>query len=257
MKYAILFLVSLILAACGAGKEEAPGQLPERAAAPPPAPAKSVRPEDSKRAKQERELLVLKKEQELRTGPAAGSGPRASAPESKKPMLDMIAGQLSRAATVFTVPEQANVQDNIRAELLIDPSKTTEELANLAGVAGRQLREDVPISKVVVARLTAADIKVTPETPEKQAISQFEPTTWRWILEPSSTGRHELHLSISAVITVENERVDRHIKTLDRIIVIEITPGQVVLGWLGKNWQWLWGAVLVPIALWFWRRRKK
>jgi hypothetical protein len=40
------------------------------------------------------------------------------------------------------------------------------------------------------------------------------------------------------------------------MIEVNVTASQKIGALFKSNWQWLWAAILVPIAGWLWKRRK-
>jgi hypothetical protein len=66
-----------------------------------------------------------------------------------------------------------------------------------------------------------------------------------------------LHLALSAHIDVAGRDAPLVVRTFDRDIQVDITIPQRVSGFIQKNWQWLWAAIVVPIVGYLWKRRKK
>ena len=73
---------------------------------------------------------------------------------------------------------------------------------------------------------------------------------------PTTSGKHNLHLTLTALFSVDGESTRKTIRTFDKTIEIEVTPAQLVLKFLENNWQWLWAAILLPIVGWGWKLRK-
>jgi hypothetical protein len=110
------------------------------------------------------------------------------------------------------------------------------------------------------ARLEGAPaFEVTALTPVLQPVGGSTPTDWRWTVRAAQTGRHQLHLTINAIITVAGERYPRSLDVLNRDIEVDISAGQRIGMFVGANWQWLFGTVFIPLALWLWNQqyRKK
>lgn len=242
------------------------GATSKMSAAPPPPPAPASRPGEYHGNYYEGEGESL---------PSAASPPqtvvrkkRTRAPvepgltlmqveTSKAEHADAVLEQLTLAGIAFVIPESANIEDAISAQLLIDINKTEAELADALTVEGQQFTGKVAISKIVVAELHAPDFEVTQITPAQQAISETQPTEWLWTLTPKSVGTHSIYLTINAVVSVDDIKVERSIKTFAKTVKIEITRKQVVYAWISDNWEWAWSTLLVPLAAWLWSRRKK
>ena len=97
------------------------------------------------------------------------------------------------------------------------------------------------------ARLTGGGFRIEALTPERQPVGRSSTTEWRWEVHKTEGGSHALHLTLSALITVEGERTPRAVRTFDREIEIQVTLRQRITGFVGDNWQWLWAALIVPL----------
>lgn len=170
-----------------------------------------------------------------------------------KPQAGDVLEQLTLSNMVFSVPEQANIQDDIPVELLIDSVTVLNELEQKLKVKGQVIKSQILTSKIVTATLIAPDFDIQFITSQRQALSHQEPTQWVWILTPKRAGVHDIHLSITANVIVDNEHAERHLKTFDRILKIEITRKQFMQAWFKENWQWFLG-LLIPFGVWLWKR---
>jgi hypothetical protein len=107
------------------------------------------------------------------------------------------------------------------------------------------------------ARLTGPNFEITAITPEQQALSGANITQWTWEVKPTSEGTHRLHLTLTAIIQVEGDPTSRAIRTFDKEIIVEVTLAQKVGDFVNNNWEWLWATIVVPIAGWVYKKRKK
>jgi hypothetical protein len=111
------------------------------------------------------------------------------------------------------------------------------------------------------ARLTGPNFQITGVTPEEQAISRVNNTEWKWEVKPQAVGEQTLHLTLNAIFTVNGSQRKWSVHSFDKIITVQVTPGQQLSSFVGNNWQWLWTVIAAPIAAVAWngfgRRRKK
>jgi len=168
---------------------------------------------------------------------------------------DAVLAQLSEAAMILEAPASANVQDVIHVRLTIDPPKSTAQLVTMSSTA--VVAKTIRISKIVEAKLVAAGFDIVSLSSTRQAISQTEPTTWQWDLSGAPPGSHLLYLTINAVVTVDDVKVERTINTLDTSVVVEITNAQHLTTLIQEYWQWIWSTLLLPIIIWLWKRYKQ
>lgn len=171
--------------------------------------------------------------------------------------VDELLDQMEVARIAFNAPDSINVDQTAVIHLVLGVAQKMDELKERIEAEGEQVGAQVRVSSQMEARLTGASFAITAITPEVQAISGTQTTEWKWEVEPKRVGSHSLHLTLSAIVTFEDTSVSRAIRTFDRVIQVEVTWPQRVGGFVRRNWQWLWAAILVPVATWFWRRRKR
>jgi hypothetical protein len=97
---------------------------------------------------------------------------------------------------------------------------------------------------------------ITKIAPEIQGISKSEVTEWQWMVKPINAGRHDLYLTLSVLLSVDGVPTHRAIRVFTKVIEVKVTWSQQVGLFFEKNWQWLWTAILVPIAGWYWKKGK-
>jgi len=197
-----------------------------------PMPAPIIQHDDSVQEKQIAKPLKLTKK---------------GAPQLQEPSTDVIMAQLTNAAMVFTLPENANIDDEVRAHLVIDANKTVDELAKSLGGDVRASNQ-IKVSKIIVAKLVAPDFVVTPITPEEQALTIDESTEWIWDLQPKSAGSFTADLVITALVQVGNKSSTHSIKTFSKKLTIDIKPQQAIKAWFKEHWQWIVGMILSIIG---------
>jgi len=195
-----------------------------------------------------------------------GRGGRASQPPTpiadRFDEVDSALGELVQGRIAFNTPERMAYSDTRSIALVASPAMDADtlsaELRNRIGRADPVEVATLQIAPLMEARLEGAPaFDVTALTPAQQPVSRSAPTEWRWTVRAAQTGRHQLHLTINAIITLAGERYPRSLDVLNRDIDVEITAGQRIAMFLGTNWQWLAGTVLIPLAVWLWSQRRK
>jgi len=163
--------------------------------------------------------------------------------------------QLYNAAFGYFVPTQANIDELIEAKLIINPNSTESEITEQLGEASQS--GSIEITRVVEARLETHDFYIRNVTPTRQVVFNNSDTVWIWDLRAKEAGSKTVRITIDAILTVEGERVERHIESYTGVINIDVTPKQRILTWVENNWKWAWGAIFVPLGIYLWKRRKK
>lgn len=170
---------------------------------------------------------------------------------------ETVSQKLFKASLAFAMLEKANVNEDIKAQLLIDPNKEVNNLTSQLTVKGTATAKEIKVSKIVKATLVAPDFNITKITEEEQILSDTEPTEWLWTLSPKSAGNHEVNLSVTAIIKIDGRESKYHLKTFDKTIVVEITKAQVLTIWLNENWKWIISTLIIPLIVFMFKEKFK
>jgi len=162
-----------------------------------------------------------------------------------------------RASIAFNAPDEIQLDDVQRVQLRLSLLKKVEELKRDIVESGTTEGASVQIGNVVSATLSGDGFQITELTPSEQGIIESEDTEWRWQVTPKEPGEHFLNVSLSTKLKVDGEEITRSIKTYEHQIRVNVTVGQMVAGFVGKNWQWLWAVVVAPIAAFGWKKVRK
>ena len=171
---------------------------------------------------------------------------------------DSVLSQLiEQVNVVFKIPDQTQLGDKIKAQLLVDLEKSIEELDQANPIKGAKIVGTFKTSRVITAKLITPDFIVTAVEPEEQVLVPGQTATWNWHLTPKDSGVYDVTLTIDAKVEINSREKTSHIKTFERTVQVTVTPMQIILAFISENWQWLWSTLLVPMFLWFWHSRKK
>jgi len=176
--------------------------------------------------------------------------------------VDSALGELVQGRIAFNAPERMRLNDSESIALIASPSMDAKslsaELRDRIGGADPIEIATLEIAPLMEARLEGAPaFDITELTPVQQPVSRSTPTEWRWTVRAVQTGHHQLHLTINAIITVSGERYPRSLDVLNRDIDVQISARQRVAMFVGANWQWLIGTLILPFAVWLWNYRGK
>lgn len=170
-------------------------------------------------------------------------------------ITEVFTKQLFSAALAFIIPDTANIKEEIKAQLLINPGLTPKELEKELTKTGVATSRDIKVSRVVKATITAPDFDVTRITDEEQILTDDQSTEWLWSLAPRSAGSHEVSLTVTAIITTAGRESRHHIKTFEKTMTIAITPAQVLQDWWSRYWQWVVSTLILPFGLWLYKKK--
>jgi hypothetical protein len=171
--------------------------------------------------------------------------------------VDQSVRQLDWGNIAFNAPASMRYAQPQIVELLLSPSLSVADLqAQLQQKVGVESAR-AQISNRMEAQLTGSGFGIEAQMPDLQAVTSQQATRWTWKVTPTGHGPQTLHLTLSAHIDVAGRDAPLVVRTFDRDIQVSITIPQRVSGFIQKNWQWLWAVIVVPIAGYLWRRRKK
>lgn len=188
--------------------------------------------------------------------PSVVTTPKLLKKQSKLPDNYSVAEQLYKANAVFAVPERANIKEDIKAQLIIDPTKTLEEIKKDIKVGSVREAEQIKISKIVIAKLNAPDFEIISSPSIEQAIIEDGKTEWIWGLRPKTPGLHPINLIVEAQVIVGSRMTPHLIRTFDKQVMIEITTAQTITGWWNRYWQWVIATLLLPLGKWLYSKHK-
>ncbi|MGH3090476.1 MAG: hypothetical protein ACRDSJ_24615 [Rubrobacteraceae bacterium] len=82
-------------------------------------------------------------------------------------------------------------------------------------------------------------------------------TVWSWDITAAATGSHPLHLNLGHELEQDGDQAFNFVSPalFDDTVMVKATLRQRAVGFVGGNWQWLWTAILVPIAVFLWSKR--
>lgn len=177
--------------------------------------------------------------------------------ESVQEGVDRTLAHMTLANLAFNVPKTMRLNSSTQIEVLLSAEHTIRQLRNRITALGEKEGATIHVASRMEARLTGFGFKIEAITPETQAVGRTSVTEWDWDVQATDRGTHLLHLTLSALITVDGNQTSHTMRTFDRTIQIRVTLMDRVSSFAGRNWKWLWSAILIPIAGVLLRRRKR
>jgi hypothetical protein len=170
--------------------------------------------------------------------------------------LSQIRGNANLA---FTTPERMKLQEIVDIELVVDPSKSSDELIKALNEPGRAGTGSTEFADRMEATLVSSGFDIIAACPPIQLVEAGHTTRWKWQIKAKEGGSQRLDLTLNAVL---NDGKDRSlVQTFHRDIHIDVTWKERAAGMVStlKDVQWLWAFIVVPIAggVYGWWRRKQ
>ena len=141
--------------------------------------------------------------------------------------IDRLLKRLHPGNAVFNPPASMVYGETRTIELLLDPSKTIDELKGMVVDQGATQGYQIRFSDLMEAKLTGDGFQIIPATPEVQPVSMKETTKWQWDIRPTWFGTQTLHLSLNALLNVNGRDSTRSIETLNRTVSVRVLPTSI------------------------------
>jgi hypothetical protein len=246
-------LVAALVSACG--NASAPSETRDVVQEPAPKPAPEPRPGQPGR-------------------PGSSLPPEDRAPEPPPPpepevptSIDEALDRLLTANLAFNAPRTLRLDETKEIQVLLSRGELVRNLQRRLTESGEREGAKIPASDEMDASLEGLGFEIRAVTPTQQPVGKGV-TEWRWQIQPTEIGQHRLHLTLTAVIfvrtlgTADPHTAKKAIRTFDRTLTVESIPTpwhKAATGFLGDNWQWLIGTLLIPlgVALANFRKRKQ
>ena len=193
---------------------------------------------------------------------AALAGDGAAARAGLLTEVDRILAGLPLGSAAFGVPPQMKVGERTTARLRLSLGESAATLAaeigRLSPDAAAVLSDPVRVHTVMLARLdgtSGLEIRLLGGQ-EERTLDSAATEEWVWEVTAVQPGAENVHLELFAVIEVQGEQRKNLRRSWDAVVAVEVPPlppvlpaskWSALLAWVGKNFQWLWAAILVPL----------
>ncbi|HEV2951214.1 MAG TPA: hypothetical protein VGZ51_03830, partial [Actinomycetota bacterium] len=189
--------------------------------------------------------------------PPPGPPPPPPPPGAIPNEIDRILEELRFGNIAFNAPTELQVGETAVIELLISGGRPVGQLKGEIRELGERAGARIRISDLMEARLTGLGFRIQAISDERQPVGRSGVTRWSWEIEPVEAGSKDLHLTVSAIVNVRGTESTYTIQTFERTLAVDVAWSERVSGFVGDNWQWLWTAILIPVAAWVVQRRRR
>ncbi len=167
--------------------------------------------------------------------------------------VDRALAELREANIAFYAPTELDLDEQGDVRLVLSIERSIEELEEEIEELGETEGATIRVSDVMIADLSGLGFAIEEITQSTQVVAGEGITDWRWNIAPTETGSRRLHLTLSALISVNGSERPYTIQTFEAELTVRVSWPERVSGFVGENWQWLWTTILVPLALLAWR----
>lgn len=160
--------------------------------------------------------------------------------------------------TAFSAPREMHIDDTDEANLLVSLSEGVGDLFKLLPPHHTRSGEEVLVARRMQAKLEGIDFIIKATGPEIQAIVPNSRTRWVWLIKPKKLGKLPLTLTLSALLTIENQSTPKVLKVYKKTVFVRVSFFEKVWMFSQENLSWLWApfAGLVGAILFFVNRKR-
>jgi hypothetical protein len=125
--------------------------------------------------------------------------------------------------------------------------------------------DSLPGSPITTAHLTGPGFEITPNTPERQAVTAKAPAIWRWTIKAPDAGERSLTVSYSAEVLVADQRLPKALRTISRTVLVSVAPGGLLkqvaddtssAKSIAENTYWFWTTLILPALMFLYGLRE-
>ncbi len=161
--------------------------------------------------------------------------------------------ELRKANIAFYAPTELDLDEEASVRLVLSIERSIEQLEEELEQLGEAEGATILVSDVMIADLSGLGFAIDEITPTTQVVFHEGLTDWRWSIAPTETGSRRLHLTLSALISVNGSERPYTVRTFEAVLAVRVSWPERLSGFVGENWQWLWTAILAPLVLLAWR----
>jgi hypothetical protein len=170
--------------------------------------------------------------------------------------VDTALSGLRRSRATWKAPSELRLHEQAEIQLLVSAGSSIRNVRPKLNEIGRTQGAQIYVSDTMLATLSGLSFAIEDRSEAEQYVAKDGQTTWTWSIEPTRTGKQHLHLTLSAVITLQGRGAPYTIKTFEQILTVNVTWPTKIKTFIDDNWQWLWTTLLLPVVGLVWRRNR-
>jgi len=159
----------------------------------------------------------------------------------------------------FNSPTRLHLGDSVEVTALISPNMTKADLSAALDGIGEKRTGSLQVTPVMEATLTSADegLKVISTTQSSErAVAAIGLAKWVWLITAMEPGHHLITLDVAAAIPGIESGGRLSGPTFSRAIEVTVSPHERAFNFFSTHWEWLGTTLVIPLLLYFWRKRR-
>jgi len=168
--------------------------------------------------------------------------------------------RLVRGKIGYDIPDTMKVGNQYKTTVSISKSLNDSILFLNIDSSGFTTEEIKVSSKVKVSLIDPTlnkNFDIVPLSTEEQLVDVTSNTIWLWNITPLRMGKNELLLRATVKVISDLGETPKDIPVFEKIITVQASPIFAIGQFLGDNWQWIAGTMIIPLLIWRYNKRKK
>ncbi len=158
----------------------------------------------------------------------------------------------------YNIPDTMNVGVEYIVYLRISKKMSRNLTVGFVGDTNKLVIREIRVGgtmevKLIETNSSEESFKITTLSSGIQNIeSDSSYTTWEWSIRPIKGGIHKLKM----IVVIKGGDFTKDIPVYEDEIYIQNSSIFIVKNFISKNWQWLGGSIIIPLIIFFWKRRE-
>jgi hypothetical protein len=165
----------------------------------------------------------------------------------------------------YSVPGEMKVGDKYQIKVRISKEQNKTKLIvgdrnisiNDENVNSNVTIESIRVEPTMSALLLSSEaFEINPLSTETQNIEDLGYTEWGWVVKPLKSGNNFLKLIVKVKVKTDDDVYYKDIVIFDKSIKIKTNIKHGLSEWLSSYWQWLMTTIIIPLVIFFYKKRK-
>ncbi len=159
--------------------------------------------------------------------------------------LDDELKKLASGKLLINTPHEMQVGVPERVNVRIAKTATQNFLEGLVHSQEAEV-ENIRTSRSMIVSLRSEDFKIEALSNEEQIIEDTDYTQWDYKVAPLKSGNRKVCISITVLLTEENEDFRKTLLILEKEITVRSNPIYSIKTFVSDYWQWIFASALIP-----------
>ncbi len=167
----------------------------------------------------------------------------------------------------YSVPEQMKVGNTYNIKLRISKDNNKIQLINGdrdITISDTSIKSIVTIESIRVEPIMSAQLvsdeksfEIKSLSTEVQNIEESGYTEWQWLIKPLKGGENFLKLVVKVRVKEDGQEFYKDITVFDKKIPVKSNTIFTVKSFLSQYWQWIMTTIIIPLIIWFYKKRSE